>query len=127
MALAIEYGSAVFGDVPVGAVLLNMAVFGAVIAYVMQMAAYLKIKSIEGIERPYVSPLGRPGAAVAGVVAAVTLVFLFVNPDYRPGVFGVAIWFAGSLLYFALYARHRIILSPEEEFALQARETAGGD
>ncbi len=126
VALAIEYGGALFGEVPVGAVLLNMAVFGAVIAYVMQMAAYLKIKSIQGIERPYSSPLGRPGAAVAGVVAAVTLVFLFVNPDYRPGVFGVAIWFAGSLLYFALYARHRMIFSPEEEFALQAREAAGG-
>ena len=44
VALAIEYGSVVFGDVPVGGVLLNMAVFGAVIAYVMQMAAYWGIK-----------------------------------------------------------------------------------
>ena len=119
VALAIEYGSAIFGDVPVGAVLLNMAVFGAVIAYVMQMLAYLRIKALPGIERPYVSPLGRAGAFVAALIAAATLVCMFVNPDYRPGVYGVAIWFAGSLLYFALYARHRIILSPEEEFARQ--------
>ena len=52
----------------------------------------------------------------------VTLVFLFVNPDYRPGVYGVAIWFTLSLLYFGFYARHRMILSPEEQFALQAHD-----
>ena len=121
MALVIEYGKAVFGDVPVGGVLLNMAVFGAVIAYVMQMAAYWRIKGMERLVRPYLSPLGRAGAGIAGVIATMTLIFLFVNPDYRPGVYGVAIWFALSLAYFGLYARHRMILSPEEEFALAAR------
>lgn len=123
IALAIEYGNALFGDVPVGGVLLNMAVFGAVIAYIMQMAAYLRIKSMKSLERPYTSPLGRTGAAVAGLIALVTLVFLFVNPDYRPGVYGVAIWFALSLLYFGFYARHRMVLSPEEQFAQRARDT----
>ena len=122
VALMIEYGGALFGDVPVGGVLLNMAVFGAVIAYIMQMAAYLRIKSMESLERPYVSPLGRAGAIVAGVIAMVTLVFLFINPDYRLGVYGVAAWFALSLLYFGFYARHRMILSPEEEFAQRASD-----
>lgn len=121
VALMIEYGEAVFGDVPVGGVLLNMAVFGAVIAYVMQMAAYWRIKDMSQLDRPYVSPLGRTGALVSGTIAAVTLFFLFINPDYRPGVYGIAIWFALSLAYFAFYARHRIILSPEEEFAVAAR------
>jgi len=120
VALVIEYGSAFFGSVPVGAVLLNMAVFGAVIAYIMQMIAFVRIRDME-MERPYVSPLGKPGAIVAGVIAAVTLVFLFINPDYRPGVYGTALWFAAGLLYFGLYARHRMILSPEEEFAMQLR------
>jgi ethanolamine permease len=124
VALAIEYGGAVFGDVPVGGVLLNMAVFGAVIAYIMQMAAYLKIKSLRHLERPYISPLGRTGAIIAGAIAALTLVFLFINPDYRPGVYGVAIWLGFSLLYFGLYARHRMVLSPEEAFARRTRETA---
>ncbi len=118
VALGIEYGDALFGSLPVGGMLLNMAVFGAVIAYVMQMVAYILLKRLD-IERPYVSPLGNAGAAVAGVIASVTLVFLFVNADYRPGVYGAAIWFAGGLLYFQLYARHRIILSPEEEFATE--------
>ncbi len=120
VALLIEYGQAFFGDVPVGGVLLNMAVFGAVIAYLMQMVSYLRIKSIDGLERPYVSPLGRPGAIVAAAIAAMTLFFLFVNEDYRPGIYGVAFWYALSVIYFAVYARHRMILSPEEEFAEQA-------
>ena len=120
VALLIEYGQAFLGDVPVGGVLLNMAVFGAVIAYLMQMAAYLKIKGLEGLERPYLSPLGRAGAIVAAAIAALTLVFLFVNEDYRPGIYGVAGWYALSVVYFAVYARHRMILSPEEEFAEQA-------
>jgi len=120
VALLIEYGQAFFGDVPVGGVLLNMAVFGAVIAYLMQMMSYLRIKSIDGLERPYVSPLGRTGAIVAALIAATTLLFLFVNEDYRPGIYGVALWYALSVVYFAIYARHRMILSPEEEFAEQA-------
>ncbi len=125
VALVLEYGESFLGGLPVGAVLLNMAVFGAVIAYIMQMIAFVKIRDLD-IERPYVSPLGKPGAVVAGVIATVTLVFLFVNPEYRPGVYGAAIWFAFGLLYFALYARHRMILSPEEEFALQATAESDG-
>ncbi len=31
---------------------------------------------------------------------------------------GVAIFFAVGLLYFALFGRHRLVFSPEEEFAL---------
>jgi ethanolamine permease len=116
VALVIEYGDALFGTLPVGAMLLNMAVFGAVIAYVMQMASYVLLKRMD-IERPYVSPLGNAGAVVAGLIAAITLVFLFINADYRPGVYGAAVWFAGGIVYFQVYARHRIILSPEEEFA----------
>ena len=126
VALAIEYGHAFFGDVPVGGVLLNMAVFGAVIAYLLQMAAYLRIKSIEGLERPYVSPLGRAGAIVSGSIAGITLLCLFWNPDYRPGIYGVALWYLVSIVYFALHARHRMILSPEEEFAEQARGPDSG-
>ena len=120
VALILEYGSLFLGRVPVGAVLLNLAVFGAVISYVMQMIAFVRIRDMD-IERPYVSPLGKTGAVVAGVIAAITLAFLFVNPDYRPGVYGTAAWFAVGILYYTLYARHRMILSPEEEFAMQHR------
>jgi ethanolamine permease len=101
------------------AALLSMAVFGAVISYFMQMLAFVLLRrNLPNIERPYRSPLGIAGAVVAGVIALVTLVALFVRDDYRPGVFGVAIWFVGAIAYFAIAGRHKLILSPEEEFAM---------
>src|ERR1043166_472478 len=108
---------------PVGAVLLNMAVFGAVIAYILQMVSFTLMRwKLPAIERPYVSPLGRPGAAVAATIAAATLVTLFLNPDYNRGVLGAAAWFLLGIAYFAVYARRRLVLSPEEEFALAHRK-----
>jgi ethanolamine permease len=107
----------------VGAVLLNMAVFGAVIAYILQMASFIMLRlRFPKIERPYVSPLGIAGAAVAAVIAGVTLVTLFLNPDYSRSVSGAALWFIAGLAYFAFYARRRLILSPEEEFAILHRK-----
>jgi len=104
----------------VGGVLLNMAVFGAVIAYVLQMLSFILLRRrFPNIARPYVSPFGSTGAAVAMVIAAATLVTLFLNRDYNLGVIGAAIWFLCGIAYFAFYARKRLILSPEEEFAMK--------
>lgn len=106
----------------VGATLLNMAVFGAVIAYVLQMLSFVCLRlRFPSIARPYRSPLGIAGAAAGGVIAIATLGTLFLNADYRPGVIGSAIWFVAGLLYFALHARHRLVLSPEEQFAEEVR------
>lgn len=104
---------------PVGAVLLNMAVFGAVISYVLQMASYILLRMrLPQLVRPYRSPLGIAGAAVALVISLVTLVALFVvDATYTKVVMGAAIWFAAGLIYFAVYGRHRLVHSPEEEFA----------
>jgi ethanolamine permease len=103
----------------VSAALLSMAVFGAVISYFMQMLAFILLRrKFPNIERPYRSPLGEPGAVVAGIIALVALAALFARSDYRPGVVGVAAWFVLAIAYFAIAGRHRLILSPEEEFAL---------
>jgi ethanolamine permease len=105
------------------AALLSMAVFGAVISYFMQMVSFIRLRQkLPNIERPYRSPLGTGGAAVAAVIALVALAALFVRDDYRPGVIGVAIWFVLSILYFGLIGRHKLILSPEEEFAMTRGE-----
>lgn len=102
-----------------GGVILNMAVFGAVIAYAMQMVAFLILRRrFPHIDRPYRSPLGTPGAWVALIISLVTLLLLFANPEFRPGVTGVAVWFVAGLVYFGLVGRHKLVLSPEEEFAL---------
>jgi ethanolamine permease len=106
-----------------GAALLSMAVFGAVISYFMQMLSFIRLRrNMPNISRPYRSPVGVFGAAVAGLIALVSLVALFLNDAYRPGVYGVAIWFVLALLYFALSGRNKLVLSPEEEFAMTRGE-----
>ncbi len=105
------------------AALLSMAVFGAVISYFMQMLSFMLLRrKLPNIERPYRSPLGNVGAVVAGIISLVALAALFVREDYRPGVIGVAVWFVLAILYFAVVGRHKLILSPEEEFALTRGE-----
>jgi ethanolamine permease len=111
------------GTSQVGASLLYMAVFGAVISYFMQCIAFVLLRrNMPQIERPYRSPLGEWGALVAAAIAFVSLVALFWNDDYRPGVYGVAIFYAVAVAYFAVAGRHRLVLSPEEEFAMTRGE-----
>jgi ethanolamine permease len=118
-ALIIHYA----GAGRVGAALLTMAVFGAVISYFMQCVSFILLRrNMPHIERPFRSPLGVWGAGVAAVIAMISLISLFWNPDYRPGVVGVAIFYAVALTYFALAGRHRLVLSPEEEFAMTLGE-----
>ncbi len=109
-----------FGSGIVGAALLNMAVFGAVISYAAVMLAYIRLKLARPeLPRPYQSPLGIPGAVVGTVLALVALLATFSIQDYRPGVLGVAFFLVIALLYFALYSRHRLVAqAPEEEVAL---------
>ena len=116
-ALVIHYAGS---DSSVGAALLNMAVFGAVIAYVFQMVSFILLRyRFANMKRPYRSPLGLIGAWFALLVSVVTLVALFVvDPAYRPAVWGAAIWFAGGVMWFAVVGRKRLVRAPEESFAL---------
>ena len=106
-----------------GAALLTMAVFGAVISYFMQTVAFILLRRrYPNVQRPYRSPLGEGGAFVAAAIALVSLIALFWNADYRPGVVGVALFYAVAIAYFAMAGRHRLVLSPEEEFAVTRGE-----
>jgi len=99
--------------------LLYMAVFGAVISYAMQCLSFIMLRRrLPNIERPYRSLVGVWGAGIAGVIALVALVSLYSNETYRPGVYGTLVYFVLGLLYFAFIGRHRLVLTPEEEFAL---------
>jgi ethanolamine permease len=105
------------------AAVLNMAVFAAVIAYALQCLSFILLRTkLPNINRPYRSRWGVPGALIAGIIAIVALVSIFLNEGYRPGVYGVAVYFALGIIYFAIAGRHRLVLSPEEEFALTRGE-----
>jgi ethanolamine permease len=105
------------------AALLYMAVFGAVISYALQCLSFIMLRlRLPNIARPYRSKWGIPGAAAGMVIALVALVTMFTNADYRPGLYGVAAYYILGLIYFAIAGRHRLVLSPEEEFALTRGE-----
>ena len=116
-ALGAEEGGSI-----IGSVLLNMAVFGAMFSYIMQAISFILLRRrLPHIERPFRSPLGVPGAVLTIVIAVVTLLYQVQDPNFTKGVLWVAVWFAVAIGYFALVGRHRLILSPEEEFALGHR------
>ena len=109
----------------IGSVLLNMAVFGAMFSYILQAVSFILLRQNQpNIERPYRSPLGIPGAVVTIVIGVVTLLYQVQDPNFSKGVIWVIVWFAVAIVYFALVGRHKLILSPEEEFALEHKAKA---
>ena len=108
-------------DVFVGGALLNIAVFSAMLSYVLQCGSFLLLrKKRPDMERPYKSPFGNFGAWVTIVIALVTIYFQIQDKSYRTAVFIAIGYFVAGLLYFAIKGRHHLILSPEEEFALES-------
>jgi ethanolamine permease len=105
-----------------GAALLNMAVFGAVISYSIVMMSYIKLKiTRKDLVRPYKSPLGIPGAVVGAALALVALGACFANPDFRPAVWATALFLLAAVAYFVIYSRTRLVAqAPEEQVALQS-------
>ena len=109
------------GAATIQGMLLNMAVAGAMLSYLLQAVSFLVLRArLPGLARPYRSPMGVTGAIVTIVIASVTLVYQLLDPVFVSGVLGVGAWFAAGLAWFALVGRHRLVLSPEEAFAMNA-------
>lgn len=113
----------IVGEAAIGTTLLNMAVFGAMCSYILQAVSFILLRvNMAHIERPYRSPLGIPGALITIIIAAVTLYYQLGDSTYQQGIYWVLAWFAVGIIYFAIIGRHKLILSPEEEFALSKGE-----
>lgn len=107
------------GSAIIGGTLLNMAVFGAMISYVLQGLSFILLRvRMPHIPRPYVSPFGIAGAAITIVIALWTMGYQLRDPVYLKGVYCAVAWYLGGLLYFGFVGRHRLVLSPEERFAI---------
>lgn len=107
----------IFGN---GATLLNMAVFGAALSYVLMMASHIVLRVREpGMERPYRTPGGLVTASFALVIAVLSVIATFLVDS--TAAFGCLVVFALFMLYFGLYSRKRLVAgSPDEEFAALA-------
>lgn len=104
-----------------GALLLNMAVFGAALSYVLMMVSHVVLRVREpDMPRPYRTPGGIATTGFALAVAALSVVATFLV-DSTAALWCVAV-FAAFMAYFALYSRHHLVAaSPDEEFAALAR------
>jgi ethanolamine permease len=120
--LALWFGmGAEKGAAVIQGMLLNMAVAGAMLSYLLQAVSFIVLRlRLPQLARPYRSPLGLAGAVVTIVIAAVTLVYQLLDPVFVSGVLGVAAWFALGLVWFAVVGRRRLVLAPEEAFAHKA-------
>ena len=100
-------------------IILFIAVFGAVISYIMQMVSYVILRrKFPTANRPYKSPTGVGGAVVAGIIAFLAFIGILLAPDFRLAVITFVVVFAIGVVIFAVVGRHKLVLSPEEEYAL---------
>jgi ethanolamine permease len=103
-----------------GAVLLNMAVFGAALSYVLMMVSHIVLRRREpDMPRPYRTPGGVATTGFALVIASFAVVATFLVDSVA------AFWTLGVFVlfmaYFGFYSRHHLVAaSPDEEFAALA-------
>ncbi|MCK0177456.1 MULTISPECIES: ethanolamine permease [Mycobacteriaceae] len=103
-----------------GAMLLNMAVFGAALSYVLMMVSHIVLRVREpDMPRPYRTPGGIVTTSFALVIAAFAVVATFLV-DSTAATWCLVV-FAGFMAYFGIYSRHHLVAnSPDEEFAALA-------
>ncbi len=99
-----------------GALLINIAVFGATVSYVLMMLSHIVLRVREPeLERPYRTPGGVVTTGIALVLAVTAVIATFFVDEKAAGI--TALIFLGALAYFWFYSRHRLVANaPEEEF-----------
>ncbi len=100
-----------------GALLLNMAVFGAALSYVLMMVSHIVLrKRAPEMHRPYRTPGGVVTTGFALVIAVLAVIATFLVDS--TAAFGCVIVFLAFMAYFGFYSRHHLVAnSPDEEFA----------
>ncbi|MCU9947712.1 amino acid permease [Pseudomonas sp. PDM13] len=102
-----------------GGIMVSMIVFAGMISYILQSVAFIRLRRLHpDLPRPYRSPYGVFGALVVIGISAITLIYQFLDPLYKWAALGAAAWYLIGMAYFAFYRRHRLVLSPEEAFAV---------
>ena len=108
-----------------GDLLLNMAVFGAAVSYVLMMVSHIVLRRREpDMRRPYRTPGGAFTTGFALVIAVLAVIATFLVDSFA--ALCCVLVFAAFMAYFALYSRHRLVAnSPDEEFAMLAEAESG--
>lgn len=100
-----------------GALLINIAVFGATASYVLLNLSHIMLRRREPeLERGYLTPGGTKTTGVALTLSVIALVATFFVDIVAAGI--TAAVFVVFVAYFWFYSRHHLVSSaPEEEFA----------
>lgn len=106
--------AALTGD---GGLLINIAVFGATVSYVLLNLSHIVLRLREpDLPRGYRTPGGVVTTGIALVLALVAVVATFLVDVLAASI--TALVFAVFLAYYWFYSRHRLVgHAPEEEFA----------
>ncbi|MDP9416989.1 MAG: ethanolamine permease [Actinomycetota bacterium] len=112
------------GMAAAGALLINIAVFGATVSYVLMMLSHIVLRRREpDMPRPYRTPGGTATTGVALVLAVAAVIATFFV-DEKAAAWTAAVFLA-ALAYFWFYSRHHLVAqAPEEEFAAIERAEA---
>jgi ethanolamine permease len=107
-----------------GATMINIAVFGAAVSYVLMTLSHIVLRSKEpDLERPYRTPGGVATTGVAFVLAIAAVIATFFVDEKAAGI--TAGVFLVALAYFWFYSRHHLVAdAPEEEFEAIERAEA---
>ncbi|GAB3455556.1 ethanolamine permease [Actinophytocola sediminis] len=100
-----------------GALLINIAVFGATVSYVLLNVSHIVLRVREpGLERPYRTPGGVVTTGIAAVLAVCAVIATFFVDELAAAITAGILLIA--LAYFFFYSRHHLVANvPEEEFA----------
>jgi ethanolamine permease len=100
-----------------GALMINIAVFGATVSYVLLNLSHIMLRRREpNLERHYLTPGGTVTTGIALALSMVAVVATFFVDIKAAAI--TAVVFAAALAYFWFYSRHHLVASaPEEEFA----------
>ena len=93
------------------------ATMAYVFNFIYQLFSPFWIGSAVALANELVVPRMRATAS-AYYILAVTFIGLFLNEDYQDAIIAIAVLYAVALLYFAIWGRHKLVLSPEEEYAM---------
>jgi len=109
------------GKVPTADLLMQIAVFAALVSYVVMMVSHIVLRRREpDMPRPYRTP-GYPLTPVLALLLALLAMSstLFYGGSAATVVIGTAVALGVGLLWFFLYSRHHLVAhAPEEEAAL---------
>ncbi|MGB7450063.1 MAG: ethanolamine permease [Ornithinimicrobium sp.] len=100
-----------------GGLLINIAVFGAAMSYVLLNLSHIMLRRNEpDLERGYRTPGGTATTGVAFVLSLVAVIATFFVDIRAAGI--TAAVFLAFLAYFQFYSRHHVVANaPEEEFS----------